>query len=923
MPIALRIASAALAAGLALGAAAEEPLLWIEAEKPTAQHDIVANPGLNKTNPYAFSGGAWLSSFSEKDMAASGTADYAIEVPTAGTYHLWVRAAIGTGLCWRVDEAKDWTAIDPKKAVDPEATSIDGNNGWPPEMSWVEAGVVELSAGKHTLGLLLGGPKKPNEKSFAGVDCLVLAAGTFTPRGKYKPGDQAPPQEVYDVAPGHGWDFTPARDSFDPAALLDLRSLNEDVAGEHGFIRLSDDGNSFVRGDGQPIRFWAVDEGCPGEMDALIHHARFLAKRGVNICRLHTAMQPKQEGSQVTDIDESTLEHIHKHVAAMKSAGIYCIISPYWGTSAIIRKSWGTVADPGVSAEPLLFFEPTLQKGYKAWLKELYTRPNQYDPQKLRLADDPAVAIIQLQNENSLLFWGLGNLRNGSLLLFRQRYAEFLIRKYGSLEQARAAWHDYSPSEKDLWVPMEWDKGLPGVMHPWDFTAAGMAKKGAWPGYLECSSDQLEFMTTLMRDFNADIVKYLRDELGCKQLTNAGNWRGVDAVTEQDAEYYSYTSTDVIAKNRYTGGYHRGANDGWQVVAGSYYSNMSLIKEPVELPINIKQPLGHPVMIPETSWVQPNLYQSEAPLMVAANASLTGIDMAFWFSITSPEWTDSTIYKWSFDLPLFLGQLPANALIYRMGMVREGKPVVIEQRALADMWTRRTPLISEESGWDPNRDLGNMATRSSVKTTVDPLAYFVGPVQSVLGGDPSKSVVADLSPYVDRDAKTVRSETGEISTDYGRGIYRVDTPRAQAVAGFLKDGGPQRLTDVEVRCGNAYATVVTVAMDGKPIAQSGKILVQIGTVSRPTGWVARPATICPNGTPMDAFRLLAPGHAPYRIENAEITLTVANAAITRAVALDANGMATHAVELSRAGGKATISLPADALYVVLDAAAAK
>ena len=55
------------------------------------------------------------------------------------------------------------------------------------------------------------------------------------------------------------WSFLPQRDSFRADALLDLRGLNEPIAGQSGFIRLSPDKNGFVRGDGVPVRFWAVN----------------------------------------------------------------------------------------------------------------------------------------------------------------------------------------------------------------------------------------------------------------------------------------------------------------------------------------------------------------------------------------------------------------------------------------------------------------------------------------------------------------------------------------------------------------------------------------------------------------------------------------------------------------------------------------
>ena len=55
-----------------------------------------------------------------------------------------------------------------------------------------------------------------------------------------------------------GWEFNPKPDTFSSSAMMDLRSMNEAVAGEHGYIAADKNGD-FVRGDGQPIRFWAVN----------------------------------------------------------------------------------------------------------------------------------------------------------------------------------------------------------------------------------------------------------------------------------------------------------------------------------------------------------------------------------------------------------------------------------------------------------------------------------------------------------------------------------------------------------------------------------------------------------------------------------------------------------------------------------------
>src|SRR3954454_17468904 len=93
------------------------------------------------------------------------------------------------------------------------------------------------------------------------------------------------------------WAFDyPGRERSVPP-LLDLRSLNEDEAGQSGFVRLTADGNGFALGDGTPARFWAVGSEvfrqAPGD---IARHCRFLAGLGVNLVRLHAELAPKGKG---------------------------------------------------------------------------------------------------------------------------------------------------------------------------------------------------------------------------------------------------------------------------------------------------------------------------------------------------------------------------------------------------------------------------------------------------------------------------------------------------------------------------------------------------------------------------------------------------------------------------------------------------
>jgi len=323
------------------------------------------------------------------------------------------------------------------------------------------------------------------------------------------------------------------------------------------------------------------------------------------------------------------------------------------------------------------------------------------------------------------------------------------------------------------------------------------------------------------------------------------------------------------------------------------------------------------------------LYQAEAPVIGAAYSSLTGLAAICWNGTNDPSWSQPIwaffgghpkMFKWYFATPTAIGQFPAAAWLYRKGYAKKGETVVHEERALDDLWKQRTPLLAEESGFDPNRD-ADLPAASAVKTTVDPLAFLVGRVEVVYEGDPAKSHVVDLSKYIDKDRKVVASTTGEERIDYRTGLFTLDAPKAQAAAGFLAKAGPVALHDVTIACTNPYAAITVVALDDQPLAVSKKVLVQIGTTARPTDWKEHEADFKDpkTGTQMHGFMVDAIGKNPWQVECAAGTVTIRNAALATATTLDANLMRAKLADGRQEGGAFTLTLPADALYVVLEA----
>jgi hypothetical protein len=718
------------------------------------------------------------------------------------------------------------------------------------------------------------------------------------------------------------WAFQPGPDDFRPTAMLDLRSLNEKVAGESGPLRVDANGD-MVLGNGKAARLWcAVTDvgrekpwtarplGRKTEPD-LARHARFLAKRGVNMVRLHRQISPnleKNPNAAITDIDETERDAIWRTVAAMKKEGIYCAISPYWGVPMKFSPKWNVLGGHQQSALGLLFFDPQLQAAYKAWLKKLYAEKNPYTG--IALAQDASVGVIQLQNEDSLLFWTVNGIAGPQRERLERLYGDWLRKKHGGDAGIARAWSN-DRAEKD-------GNGRYELLNIWEMT---QKREGGRHARL---SDQTEFYARTMHDFNREMVRYLRQDLGCKQLINAGNWKTADNVRLNDVERWSYTPAEVDAVNHYFGGVHRGPNEGWAISNGDKFTSISALQDPRALPINLRQTAGRPMLVTESAWVMPNGFAAEGPFLVSVFQSLTGVDGYFWFATGDDEWTppqSANGYmpsqgKWLFGNPDMLGTFPAAALLYRMGYVQRANPALTENRALEDLWQRRTPILAEESGFDPFRDAGDIAPRSSIRQGLDPMAYLVGPIQVRFDADPAQSKAVAMGGY--KTASGVKSQTGQVVLDPVKGFCTVDAPMAQGVAAHFSGAPLHRLSDTTFSSRNTFGAALAVSLDGKPLKSSARVLVQYGTECRPTGWATKPATITlDGGKQVTGYEVTDYGRAPWQIQTAALEVVVKNPALKQVHVLDANGNAVRSLATTAVQGGARFSFPAGALYVVL------
>lgn len=872
-----------------LGCLAADSLIWIEGED-AAKNTTHKHPWYDSVVKEALSNSDWASHFSDKGPPEL---HYNIDIEKAGTYRLWLRAN-GSKISMKSGQA-DWTALDLSERRDRINIASDGGVDLR-FVAWIKGPKLELPAGKHPLAFRL----ESGNNFHGGIDCFVLATGFFTPDGKLKPG------EKLGLAHTNAWAFEPDHDPFSEEALVDFSTLNHKPAGRHGWVK--NDRGDFRTGGGH-IRFWAINTGHhqqTKDMDSLRNHARWLARRGVNMVRSHSQIWPKGEGPKLTDVDSGEIENIQRLVATMKAEGIYTTISPYWAIPCKRRDSFGLPdSEKTNNLSGQLFFVPELQAAYKGWVRELLTRPNPHADGK-PLGEDPAVAIFQIQNEDSLLFWTIGSVQGEARQRLRRLFHDKLVEKYGSADKAIEAW-DGDRHKNDSAANREF-----GLNHIWALTQparGGRAKRLA---------DQVEFYGRLMRDFNTEIARFLREDLDCPVLINAGNWKTADNGLLLDVERWSYDANEVIGVNRYFGGSHHNPSEGhkagYMISKGDLYTNASALLDPRRFPLTIKPVAGKPFIISESSWVPPTRFQAEGPFLVAAYGQQTGCDIYYWFSTGGAQY-GRPIGKWQCATPMIIGQFPAAASLFRRDLVRGGRSILHERRSLDDLWKRRRPLVAEGAGFDPNRDASELSVRSNVKTEIDPLASLVGRVQVEYDADPSKSKFE--SSYLKKGhdvARGVLSTTSNhLKWDYHDGVCILDAPQAQGACGFL--GKRERVTtkDLVFACSNEYASVLAIALDREPLATSERVFVQIGTVVRPFGWHSKAVQSQVKGKPFTGRQILSLGSSPWNIERADIRFAIKNETLAHATVLDANFLKRESLPMR----KGALRLPPDALYVLL------
>ncbi len=200
--------------------------------------------------------------------------------------------------------------------------------------------------------------------------------------------------------------------------------------------------------EGKRVRLWGVNlsfgANLPARDEAADVAAR-LAAAGVNTVRMHhldTARWPRGIWDARTGrgFEPEALDRLDYFINELAKRGIWVNLNLHVGrTHSEYVGAPKTNRDYDKMANLLA---PELIEAQREYARQILTRVNRY--RNVRWADDPAVAIVEITNENSFFMWGaeemLRTLPDYYAKILREQFNAWLKAKHGSDEKLKAAW---------------------------------------------------------------------------------------------------------------------------------------------------------------------------------------------------------------------------------------------------------------------------------------------------------------------------------------------------------------------------------------------------------------------------------------------------------------------------------------------------
>jgi hypothetical protein len=674
------------------------------------------------------------------------------------------------------------------------------------------------------------------------------------------------------------WRGTGAADE----SVMGMADWLERPAGKHGRIVRQDDKLLY---NGTPIKLWGLNvcySACAPKKELADRRAAFYARYGINAVRLHKyADGPGWAGIQsrdsFTQFDPEGLERMDYFVAKLKEAGIYVKLSAHFGAQKLgpadrehvpFLDEFGRLKNNRVTTpHSAVHYSPELQSVQILQMTNLLEHKNPYTG--LTYAEDPAIAFVEIINEQSIFFYtSMAPLKASATLRKQvgQRFCQWLRRKYGSHEGLEEAWGrkalDSFAGEGFKTGGEHLDKGniLP-LGNPWYWDPKQL--DGSQAFRKQRLLDTLRFLYELQCSFYQRYAKAVR-EAGYAGEIVSSNWQAGRAYSHF-ANLHSDYLVGTIDRHNYFGGR---ANASMLARAGSGM-----------LSSGMQQVADRPFMLSEWIHVFPNEYGVEGPAILSAyGMGLQGWDVSYIFQNRDKARFSRRLGRdrWDVTAPQVLGIFPAVARHIHRGDVKEADVV-------AARYVHVPSLLEGKLGFQ-DKVVQGYDEKELDSSKVPARALAVARCVVAFTEEHRETPVFDITPY-EKDGQLV-SATGQLgwteSPSGSGGFFTLDSPSTKAVVGFA-EGQRCELGSVTIEPQCRFGAIyVTAREKDETLTTAGEILIVALARARNTGMKFSPA----------GDRMLAPGKAPILMEPVTARITLGKDAPVQAILLDHDGRVT-------------------------------
>lgn len=598
---------------------------------------------------------------------------------------------------------------------------------------------------------------------------------TFTvelPKGAEKVRSLA---ERYGSADSSGWYANPLSLT---ESFVDLSFLNHTPAGKFGFVQAKDD--KFTFENGQEIRFWGCNVQAYSlfitDKEMIKAQAKRIAKLGFNLVRLHHHdslrwVNPsliKHDGETSQVINPAALDSYFYWIKCLKDEGVYLWVDLHTGR---------------------LFKEGDNIPGYA----EVFAREKKKSPLGTEMkgycyVNERVEALLKKFNEE--------------LLTAVNPYTKL------ALKDEPAVMGILLTNENDLTghfgnalLP---DKNVPEHCKLMTALADRFASEHALSAdkvkrYWEPGDSKL-FLNDAERNWDQRMIEHLRG-LGVRAPICSGHIWGGNPLSSLPA----LTSGNMIDVHNYE--------------AGEFLDNNPRYKDDFFTTVVRSHVAGMPLTITEYNGNDHAEIEDvfTIPLYISAMSAFQGLSAPMLFAYSQDKFKDLGVGGYlnnAYKYPGVIGLYPAAALLFRRDVAA----------AKETIYAALTPdtLFRQANGNTCAFSTLQGLHRVLVALPQTPELSWLKKTDIPAG---AKSFTDLQQDFISPGRQVVESDTGELSRDWKKGIFTINTPASQGVTGWLKEAGPIPLGTLTITCSTPKATIIVSSLDGKPLAKAERILI--------------------------------------------------------------------------------------------------